>query len=233
MRHTLLCLIAIAAVNVPLARSQSIPRLDGSTITAAEVDATVMRLMQAAEVTGVGIAILNHGNIAYLHGYGFRDKEKNLPLTVDSVMSGASFSKVAFAYMVMELVDQGVLDLDKPIYQYLPKPLLEYPKYADLADDPRYKRITARMLLSHTSGFANWRWIEDDRKLRIHFEPGSRFAYSGEGINLLQLVVETVTKKPLQNLMQEHVFQPFGMTRTRMIWQDRFESDYANGYDGK
>jgi len=233
MKRALLCIAMIAATGVPrpAVAQPSIARLDGSTITAAEIDATVTHLMQAAEVTGVGIAILNHGNIAYLHGYGFRDKDKKLPLTVDSVMSGASFSKVAFAYMVMELVDQGVLDLDRPVYQYLPKPLPEYPKYADLADDPRYKRITARMLLSHTSGFANWRWIEDDRKLRIHFEPGSRFAYSGEGINLLHLVVETITKQPLQELMQAHVFQPFGMTRTSMIWQDRFESDYANGYD--
>jgi CubicO group peptidase (beta-lactamase class C family) len=66
------------------------------------------------------------------------------------------------------------------------------------------------MLLSHTSGFANFRWLEDDRKLRIHFEPGSRFAYSGEGIDLLQLVVETITKKPLDELMQERVFQPLG-----------------------
>jgi hypothetical protein len=92
-------------------------------------------------------------------------------------------------------------------------------------------RITARMLLSHTSGFPNWRWFEDDHKLKIHFEPGSRFAYSGEGIDLLQLVVETVTKKPLEELMQTHVFQPFAMTRTSIVWQERFENDYANGYD--
>ncbi len=146
-------------------------------------------------------------------------------------MSAASISKVAFAYLAMQLVDEGKLDLDKPVYQYLPKPLPDYPKYSDLANDPRYKLITARMLLSHTSGFANWRWLEEDRKLRIHFEPGSRYAYSGEGIGLLQLVVETITKKPLDELMQQRVFEPLGMTRTSMVWQDRFESDYANGYD--
>jgi CubicO group peptidase (beta-lactamase class C family) len=87
------------------------------------------------------------------------------------------------------------------------------------------------MLLSHTSGFANWRWLEDDRKLRIHFEPGSRFAYSGEGIELLQLVIETITRKPLDELMQQRVLEPLGMTRTSMVWQERFESDFANGYD--
>lgn len=233
MERAVLLLVVAAAVGVPAAASQtqSVTRFDGSTITATEIDATVTRLMKAAEVPGVGIAIFDKGKIAYLKAYGERDKEKNLPLTVDSVMYAASFSKVAFAYLAMELVDDGTLDLDKPIYQYLPKPLPEYPNYKDLADDPRYKRITARMLLSHTGGFANFRWIEDDRKLRIHFEPGSRFAYSGEGIDLLQLVVETITKKPLDELMRERVFQPLGMTRTGMEWRDSFESDYANGYD--
>jgi CubicO group peptidase (beta-lactamase class C family) len=226
-------LVMMLAVGTSLAvgKQSMVTRLNGSTITAAEIDGTVTRLMKAAEVAGVGVAIFDRGKIAYLKAYGVRDKDKSLPLTVDSVMSAASFSKVAFAYLAMELVDEGVLDLDKPIYQYLPKPLPEYPNYSDLANDPRYKLITARMLLSHTSGFANWRVMEDNRKLKIHFEPGSRYAYSGEGVDLLQLVVETITKKPLEELMQQHVFQPFGMTRTSMIWQDRFETDYANGYD--
>jgi CubicO group peptidase (beta-lactamase class C family) len=225
--------LALALLSVVLAVGQqsTVTRLDGSIISAAEINATMTRLMNAAGVTGAGIAVFNHGKIAYMKAYGLRDKEKNLPLTVDSVMSAASLSKVAFTYLALQLVDDGVLDLDKPVYQYLPEPLAEYPKYADLANDPRYKHITARMLLSHTSGFANWRWFEDDRKLKIHFEPGSRYAYSGEGISLLQFVVETVTKTPLEDLLQKRVFQPLGMSRTSMVWQDRFESDYANGYD--
>jgi CubicO group peptidase (beta-lactamase class C family) len=223
--------MVLLSATLVVGQQSMVTRLDGSKISAAEIDGTVTQLMKAAEVTGMGIAIFNDGKIVYQKAYGFRDKEKNLPLTVDSVMSAASLSKVAFGYMVLQLVDEGVLDLDKPVYQYLPKPLPEYANYADLANDPRYKRITARMLLSHTSGFANWRWFEDDRKLKIHFEPGSRYAYSGEGIALLQLVVETITKTPLEELMQQHVFQPLGMSRTSMVWQDRFESDYANGYD--
>lgn len=209
----------------------SIKRLDGSSITPAEIDATVVRLIRAAKVTGIGIAILNDGKIAYLKGYGLRDKDKNLPLTPDTVMAAASFTKSAFAYLVMQLVDDGVLDLNKPVYEYLPKPLPDYDNYRDLAGDTRYKKITAPMLLSHSSGFPNWRRFTDDGKLSIHFEPGTRYAYSGEGIDLLQFVVETVTKKPLTDLMRERVFQPLGMTRTSMVWEERFESDYANGYD--
>ncbi|HEV3318010.1 MAG TPA: serine hydrolase, partial [Candidatus Angelobacter sp.] len=192
---------------------------------------TVARLMRAADVTGVGITLFNHGQVAYQKTYGVRDKDKNLPLTEDSVTTAASFTKVAFAYLVMQLVEAKTLDLDKPVYKYLPKPLPEYPKYKDLAGDPRYQRITTRMLLDHTSGFPNFRWLNDDHKLNINFEPGSRYAYSGEGIELLQLVVETVTKQPLEELMRQHIFRPLGMTRTSMVWQTKFDTDYANGYD--
>jgi CubicO group peptidase (beta-lactamase class C family) len=222
----------IATVVLGTASNQpTVKRLDGSAIAPSEVDVTVTRLMRAAEVTGVGIAILNDGKITYLKSYGVRDKEKSLPLTEDSVMAGASFTKVAFAYLVMQLVDKKLLDLNKPVFQYLPKPLPEYDEYKDLANDPRANRITARMLLSHTSGFPNWRGFEDDRKLKIHFEPGSRYAYSGEGIILLQMVVEAITRQSLKELMQTRVFKPLGMTRTSMVWEARFDSDYANGYD--
>jgi len=232
LRDPLILFLGTLAVVASVAGEQrTVTRLDASRISPAEIDSTVTQLMKAAEVPGLGLAILNDGKIVYLKGYGLRDKEKGLPMTVDTAMYAASFTKVAFGYMVMQLVDQGVLDPDKPVYEYLPKALPEYPNYADLASDDRYKKITARMLLDHTSGFPNWRAFEDDRKLKIHFEPGSRFAYSGEGLALLQLVVETITKKPLEELMRQLVFQPLGMKRTSMVWQARFDHDYANGYD--
>jgi CubicO group peptidase (beta-lactamase class C family) len=215
-----------------LSQSEAVVRrLDGSAITPAEIDAAVTRVMSGAEVPGAGIAIFNGGRTAYLKAYGFRDKQKNLPLTPDSILTAASFTKVAFGYMVMQLVQEKVIDLDRPVCQYLPKPLPDYPQYADLAADPRYKLITARMLLSHTSGFSNFRWLNENHKLIINFDPGTRYAYSGEGIELLQFVVETVTGKPLEDLMRERVFGPLGMTRTSMVWQEGFESNYANGYD--
>ena len=227
----LLALSIVASLAISFATAQSVTRLDGSRISPAEIDATVTRLTKAAEVPGAAIAVFNDGKIAYLKAYGFRDTEKNLPLTVDSVMTAASFSKVGLTYLSMQLAEQGKLDLDKPVYQYFSKPLPEYSSYRDLAADPRYKKITARMLLSHTTGFPNFRWINNDKKLNINFEPGTRFAYSGEGIELLQFTVETITGKPLQELMQTYVFGPLNMNRTSMVWEGRFESDYANGYD--
>jgi CubicO group peptidase (beta-lactamase class C family) len=220
-------LFAIAAHAQP----SKVTRLDGVKITAAQIDADVTKAMKDAQVIGAGIAIFNEGQISYLRAYGFRDTEKHLPLTPDSVMTAASLSKAAFATMVMTLVHDGIIDLDKPVYEYLPRPLPEYQEYADLTSDPRYKQITMRMLLDHTSGFPNWRLFTQDRKLRIYFTPGSRFAYSGEGIALAQMVVEKVTRQPLTELMRARLFEPLHMTRTSMIWEDRFETDYANGYD--
>lgn len=222
--------IVIGSV-LPFAQQLSVTRLDGTKISPAQIDATVARSMEAAQVTGVAIAVWNDGKVVYLKTYGFRDTEKHLPLTPDSVMTAASLTKPAFATMVMQLVHEHVIELDKPVYEYLTKPLREYPAYKDLADDPRYKQITMRMLLDHTSGFPNWRRFTNDKKLRIYFSPGSKFAYSGEGIALAQMVVETVTKKSVTELIQKHIFQPLGMTRTSMVWEQRFEDNYANGYD--
>jgi CubicO group peptidase (beta-lactamase class C family) len=232
MKGSLVFVILVVTIAVSTATQQApITRLDGSNISAAEIDATVTRLMQAAEVAGVGITLFNHNRVVYQKTYGFRDKERKLPMTPDSVLNAASLTKGTFAYMVMQLVDEKALDLDVPVYRYLPKPLPEYPNYQDLSADPRYQQITARMLLDHTSGFPNFRWLNEDHKLNINFAPGSRFAYSGEGMELLQFVVETKTGKPLNELMEERVFRPLGMARTSMIWQPQFDSNYANGYD--
>ncbi len=230
MKRGVLCFFFVFTVAAVL-QAQAIRRLDGSTIAPKEIDATVVRLMEAARVPGLGLAILQDGKVAYLKGYGFRDVQQKLPYATDTIVYAASFTKVAFAYTVLQQVQQGVLDLDRPVYEYLPKPLPQYDEYKDLAGDERWKKFTARILLSHSSGLPNWRAFEDDHKLHIHFDPGTRYAYSGEGLQLLQFVLETVTRKPLRELMQADVFQPLGMTHTDMTWQPSFEGNFAHGYD--
>ena len=209
----------------------AITRPDGGKLTPAQIDSTVNRLIQGAHVTGAGVALFHRGKIVYLHAYGLRDTEKGLPLTPDSVMTAASLNKSALATVVMRLVQRGTLDLNKPIEQYLGKPLGDFDRYADLAGDPRTARLTLRILLDHTTGFANFRGLEDDHKLHIHYEPGTHYGYSGEGINLAQFVVEKVTGKSATVLMLEELYAPLKMTRSSMVWEPRFESDFANGYD--
>src|SRR2546423_7352488 len=133
----LVTLTVLFGALLAIAQQHPIQRPDGSHISPSQIDATVTQLMNAAHVTGVGIAIFHDGRVAYINSYGRRDVEKGLPLTPNSVMTSASFSKAAFATLVLVLVQRGVLDLDKPIYEYLHKPLSDYPRYADLKGDDR------------------------------------------------------------------------------------------------
>jgi len=202
------------------------------------LDQEVARLMQAAHVPGLALAVIENGKVVHLKAYGQRDLEQQLPLTVDTVMYAASITKAAFTYATLSLVDQGKLDLDTPIDKLLPKPLPDYDKYADLADDPRWRKITPRMLLTHRAGFPNFRNFppgatsyDPNGKLKIYAEPGSRYAYSGEGINLMQFVLEHGQDVDVATLMQKQLFDRFGMRHTSMTWRADFAGNLAIGYD--
>jgi serine-type D-Ala-D-Ala carboxypeptidase/endopeptidase len=214
-----------------------IKKLDGSTITTKEIDQIVTKLMDTANVQGLGLVILNNKKSVYTKAYGLKNKEKNELLNSSTVLYAASFSKPVFAFLTLKLVQDKILDLDKPIYEYLSKPLPEYEGYTDLANDDSWKLITTRMCLSHTTGLPNTRWlnvrtgeIDTLGPMKIYFKPGTRYAYSGEGLKLLQLVEEEITGKTVEELAIEKVFKPIGMNRTGFIWHERFDDNYAIGH---
>ncbi len=218
--------------NISFGQTQQIARLDGSTISSLEIDKTVKLLMESADIQGLCLAILNHKKTVFIKSYGYRNKPKNELLDTASIMYGASLSKAVFGYITMKVVQEKKLDLDKPLYQYLPRPIYEYEYFADLKTDDRWKLITARMCLSHTTGLPNVRWFnpvtsEQDTLgvMKIYFTPGTKYAYSGEGFKLLQLAEEEITKKTLEELAVENVFKPIGMTRTGYIWHNSFGDD--------
>lgn len=206
------------------------PRLDGTSQSRASIDDTVQRLLAAEKVPGFALALIQDGKVAYRKAYGLRDQAAKLPLTTETVMYGASLTKATFAYFVMQLVDEGKVDLDRPIAGYLPKPLPEYRRYADLRGDERWRQLTMRMLLSHTTGFANFRWIEPDKKLRFHRNPGARYGYSGEGIVLAQLVIEEGLRLDVNEEMHKRIFVPLGMKKSSMIWREDFAANLAQDY---
>jgi CubicO group peptidase (beta-lactamase class C family) len=162
---------------------------------AAAIDARVRAAMAETHANGLAIAVIDDGRVAYVQAYGARNA-KGDPLQTDTVMYGASLTKTVMAYTTLTLMDQGKLDLDAPLADYLERPLISYGEgethlatygpYRDLAGDERWRTITARMALTHSTGFHNFWFIEPDKKLRIHFDPGSRYSYSGEGFSLLQ-----------------------------------------------
>lgn len=236
MKTLFLLLVSSLAIHLS-GRGQTVTRLDRSTVSATVLDQKIQSLMAAARVPGVAIAVFNRNQPVYKKAFGYKHLDAKAPLRTTTNLYGASFSKAVFAVLVMKLVEEGVLDLDKPLQAYLNKPIFEYAPaakwhdhYQDLQADPLYPSITARMCLSHTSGFPNWRWDESDEKLRVKFTPGSRYSYSGEGMVYLQVVLEKMLGKPLEALMQEKVFTPLAMQMSSYTWQPRFEKDYSLGH---
>lgn len=222
----------LLSFTLSVANAQQITKLDGSTLTSSQINKTVERLMDTAHIQGMGLAILNKNKTVFINAYGFKNKPRNESLDTASIMYGASLSKAVFGYLILKLVQEKILDFDKPLYQYLKKPIAAYEYFADLKNDDRWKLITARMCVSHTTGLPNVRWFhpitsEQDTLgvMKIYFTPGTKYAYSGEGFKLLQLVVEEITKKSIDELAVERIFKPFGMTRTGYIWHDSFGDD--------
>jgi len=208
------------------------------------IDAEVSKIMTHTHAKGMAVAVIDHGKVGYVQAYGIRNA-KGDPLATDTVMYGASLTKTVFAYTVLQLVDQGKLNLDTPIKDDLDKPLPSYDPdpvspdkygpYKDLADDPRWERITPRMCLTHSTGFSNFWFIEPDQKLHIHFEPGTHFSYSGEGLILLQFVIEHGRKAQGLGLdvgdLTQASFNRLGMTRTSLIWHNGQDPNVADGWN--
>ncbi|MBZ4398462.1 serine hydrolase domain-containing protein [Myxococcus faecalis] len=201
----------------------------------AALDAEVARAMAATGAKGLAIAVIDDGRVVVTRAYGARNAQGE-PLQTDTVMYGASITKTVFAYTVLQLVDEKKLQLDTPISRYLDKPLPEYPDeqrystWSHLADDERWKRITPRHPLTHSVGFANFGFLEPDQRLRFHFDPGSRYAYSGDGLILLQFVLERGLGLDLGAEMQKRVFDRFGMVNTSMVWRPDFAKNLADGW---
>jgi CubicO group peptidase (beta-lactamase class C family) len=189
--------------------------------TIAQLERDIPEFMRKDGVPGLEIAVIREGKLTWVHGFGVKEVKSGQPVTAETVFEAASLGKPVFAYGVLKLVEQGKLGLDVPLTTYLAKPYV--------AGDERLGKITARIVLSHRTGFPNWR---DGDSLTIYFTPGERFSYSGEGYIYLQRVVEQITGKPLNEYMTEAVFKPLGMTSSSYVWKSEFDALTATGHDG-
>jgi CubicO group peptidase (beta-lactamase class C family) len=178
-------------------------------------------LLELATVPGVAVSVVD-GSGDWTRGFGDAVKDPARGVSSDTVFEAASLGKPVFAYAVLRLVDAGKLNLDRPLFSYLPIPD---------ADNPRMRRVTARHVLSHTSGLVNWR--QQPAVLEPAAEPGRQFSYSGEAYFYLQRVVEVVTGKPLAHHMRDEVLDPFDMKHSSYVWQPTFLARMAAGYDGQ
>ena len=216
--QSILCL-CVTILATQLANAQSV----SPAFEPRQFDRQITQLMDSARIPGLSIALIRANKILYSKGYGLTKADSTQRVTSATIFEAASLSKPVFAYAVLQLVEQGLLDLDKPLYTYLP--------YPDAAADERYQTITARLVLSHQSGFPNWRKNRKSAQLALSFTPGERFGYSGEGFVYLQKVVEKITGKSINEVMDERVLKPLAMTNSRFIWQPDFDTHFALPHD--
>ena len=207
-------------------QSQKIDSYFGWSFPKDSLDAYLKHKITAYGIPGLAIAIVNNGQIVHHQTYGYANVEQKTPVTTQTIFEGASISKSVFGHFVMTYVEDGTLDLDKPLYEYLP--------YPDLAHDERYKKITARMALSHRTGLPNWRENEEGGQLRIKFEPGTSYEYSGEAYQYLAMVLKAFegdSWDSLEAAFQERIAKPLGLEHTVFIQTPYTKKYKAEPYD--
>ena len=206
-------------------RLESFKNLGGREIEAGALDQFLEQEMVAAELPGLSFAVISDSRIVYHRTLGVADRSTGDPVLPSTLFEAASLSKPIFAYLVMKQVEKGIIDLDTPLHTYLP--------YPDIAFDDRYKQITARMVLAHTSGLPNWRTENPDNRLDIAFAPGTDFRYSGEGYQYLKNVLVHILDTDddgLDRLVQEEVARPLGADRLHFTWNEYVAQHKAMGH---
>ena len=187
----------------------------------ADLERLIPRLLDEGDVPGLSVALIRGADVYWHRAFGVKNAETREPLDDAAVFEAASLGKPVLAYAVLKLADAGKIDLNKPLSSYLPAPYMN--------DDERAKLITARMVLSHTTGFQNE--VTPGKPLKIYFTPGEKFSYSGEGFLYLQRVVEQITGESLDAFMKRTVFDPLGMADSSYVWRDAFERSKASGHN--
>ncbi|SHG38959.1 serine hydrolase domain-containing protein [Pedobacter caeni] len=195
---------------------------DAADIPVQENRAAVTSWLKANKIPGVAIGVIRDGVLKEINVYG--ELKKGVPAPYNAIYNVASITKTVTAVLTLKLVDQGKWDLDEPLYKYWTDP--------DVKDDPKSKRLTTRHILSHQTGFPNWRFNNKSGKLAFEFEPGTKYQYSGEGMEYLRRALESKLKLPFEKLVDSLIFKPLGMTDSHLSWNgDIDESRFAVPHD--
>ncbi|MHC9511980.1 serine hydrolase domain-containing protein [Kangiella sp. M94] len=220
--------LAVSMLMIALTGCQSNPpemkKETAATVEAAKLDRFIEERMETLKVPGVSVVVIRDGNITYRGAFGVKNTSTREKITNRTIFEAASLSKPLFAYFVMLQVKKGLIELDEPLYQYHPN--------KHLLIDSRHKQITARMLLTHTSGLVNWR-KNPGHELEVLFTPGTQFQYSGEGYEYLRRVLQEllqVDDDGLQELVDKEVVEPIEADFMKYTWDDEILSRKAFGH---
>ena len=186
--------------------------------------AELPKMMEFAGVPGAAIVEVKNDRVSWLENYGVKNAETKEAVTAETVFPAASLSKPVFSYAVLQLRDEGLIDIDRPLINYLPGEIVP--------NDSRARAITARHVMSHSTGLQNWRFRAND-ELKLAFAPGENFSYSGEGFTYLHRAIEKITGKGIEQVMRERVFEPFGMKNSSYIWLPQYEKNVAMSHNNR
>ncbi len=212
--------VTVKEVSLMIPEKGVLHNFDAS--TPEKIDDFIATYQHYLNIPGVSLAIIKDGKVVYNKTYGLRNSITKQKVDENTIFEAASITKPVFAYAVQRLADRGEIDLDKPLYEYLP--------YEDIAYDERYKLITGRHVLTHRTGFPNWRWMNSDNKLDLKFTPGTDFGYSGEGFEYLKKVVEKITGKKVEQVLKEEVIDQVGLYHTFFSKNDSLKTMVADGH---
>lgn len=202
-----------------------------------ELDNFLKVQMDSLQIPGLSIAIVNDSKIIYARNIGFANTDTGQKVDEHSIFEAASLSKPVFAYFVMKLSERGAIEMNRPLHFYLPEPTMEI--------DQRYKNVNAKMVLSHSTGFPNWRWFDerpDSLEIKrgdffMVLDPGQGFTYSGEGYDYLARVIAHNTGRnmnELSKLFDELVREPLQIEHMYYTWDEYLYPHKVYGHiDGK
>jgi len=187
-------------------------------------DQSMQSWLKENKIPTLGLGIIEGGKLQQVKVFG--DTKQGIPASVNAYFNVASLTKPVTAMVALRLISLGKWKLDEPLDTFWTDP--------DIINDPRHQKLTTRIILSHQTGFPNWRWMNADKKLNFQFEPGTKYQYSGEGFEYLRKALEKKFGKSLDQLAKELIFQPFKMRNTNYIWdQNTDESRFVTGYNEK
>jgi len=194
---------------------------------------TLPALLENAHVPGVSIALVENARLSWQQAFGVKSSTGSAAVCIDTLFEAASLTKPLFAYLCLRFVDRGLLDLDRPLVDYLDRATIERELTGHPLDLTGFRRdwfaqITARQVLSHSSGMPH---TERGEPLPLFFTPGSHFKYSATGYVFLQRVIEQLEASPLEQIAEQEVFCPLGMHHSALVWRPQFAADAADGHD--
>ncbi|KAA2224033.1 serine hydrolase [Chryseobacterium sediminis] len=187
-------------------------------------DQSMQSWLKENNIPTMGLGIIEGGKLQQVKVFG--NTKTGILTPPNACFNVASLTKPVTAIVALRLISLGKWKLDEPLDTYWTDP--------DIISDPRHQKLTTRMVLSHQTGFPNWRWMNTDKKLNFQFDPGTKYQYSGEGFEYLRKALEKKFGKSLDQLAKELIFQPLKMHNTNYIWdQNTDETKFVTGYNEK